>query len=324
MSDVNKIRYIPRNPIEIILNSKRGTKIGDVDGHKRFELEQEIVSRKDEDLLIYLKKAFIPFSFYCVSANQNNNRFQYTELQTTGGSSGVTLTIPDGNYSITELLTYINTQMDSSSVIAGLNFKYTVSYDVNTNKASFLIASGTNPNKTTLNFNTGFFASDSIRRVLGFSDADVEFTTSASAVSDLQVDMADGLDSLHVKSNLVGDNIQSTVGAINGGELLIIPVNLSPFSILYYSEDANPFKHKLSANSIKNIEIKFSDNNDNVVDFNSIPYTLILVAEFLFNPDAQVTTNNKRLETTQDQLINTETRNKQLFDMMMKKTETKK
>ena len=323
MSDVNKVRYVPRQPIEIILNSKRGTEIGTVDGHKRFELEQEIVARKDEDLLIYLKKAFIPFSFYCISANQNNNRFQYTELQTTGGTSSVTLTIADGNYSISELLTDIQTRMDSLSASAGLNFKYTCTYDVNTNKVSFLIASGDNVSKTTLNFNTGVFASDSVRRVLGFSDADVEFTTSALATSDLQVDMADGLDSLHVKSNLVGDNIQSTVGAINGGELLIIPVNLSPFSILYY-EDANPFKHKLSANSIKNIEIKFSDNNDNIVDFNSIPYTLILVAEFLFNPDAQVTTNNKRLETPKDQLINTEARNKQLFDMMMKKTETKK
>jgi len=446
MSDVNKIRYVPRQPIEIILNSKRGTKIGSLDGHKSFELEQEIVARKDEDLLIYLKKAFIPFSFYCISANQNNNKFQYTELQTGGNSFSNTITVPDGNYSITELLTILQTDMDSagqtinstnnkfefketkttgafaeytltltskdytipelctelksrmetaSSAVgfnftynvtfdsttnkvtfaltggtdvqktnllfsggifastsvgpvigftsaveittsssatsdstcdpnAGHDFKYTLSYDVNTNKASFLIASGTNPSKTTLNFNTGAFASDSIRRVLGFSDADVEFTTTTSATSDLQVDTADGLDSLHLKSNLVGDNIQSTTGAINGGELLIIPVNLSPFSILYYSEDANPFKHKLSANSIKNIEIKFSDNNDNTVDFNSIPYTLILVAEFIFNPDAQVTTNNKRLETIDDKIINTETRNKQLFDMLMKKTETKK
>ena len=75
MSDVNKVRYVPRQPIEIILSSKRGTRIGDVDGHKSFELEQEIVARKDEDLLVYLKKAFIPFSFYAISANQNKINF---------------------------------------------------------------------------------------------------------------------------------------------------------------------------------------------------------------------------------------------------------
>tara|TARA_R100001591_G_scaffold39926_2_gene51588 strand:+ start:11402 stop:12745 length:1344 start_codon:yes stop_codon:yes gene_type:complete len=447
MSDVNKLRYLPRQPIEIILNSKRGTQIGSTDGHKRFELDKEIVARKDENLLLYLKKAFIPFSFYCVSANQNNNIFQYTELQTGGNSFSNKITVPDGNYSITELLTVLQTDMDNAgqtinstnnkfefketktngataeytltltsgdftisevcaelksrmesassavgfnytynvsfdsstnkvtfaltggtlvqktnllfsggifastsvgSVIgftadveittsssatsdgtcdpnAGHDFKYTLSYDVNTNKASFLIASGTNPSKTTLNFNTGSDASDSIRRVLGFSDADVEFTTTTSATSDLQVDMADGLDSLHLKSNLVGDNIQSTAGAINGGELLIIPVNLSPFSILYYSEDANPFKHKLSADSIKLIEIKFTDNNDNVVDFNSIPYTLILVADFSFNPDAEVTTKNKSLLSVEDKItnniINKELENKQLFNMLMNKKE---
>jgi len=321
MSDVARMRYIQRQPIEIILKSNRGTQIGNVDGHKRFELEKEIVARKDEDLLLYLKKAFIPFSFYCISSNQNNNRFQYTELQTTGATSGVTLTIEDGNYSITELLTLIQTRMDSSSVIAGFNFKYTCTYNVNTNKVSFLIASGTNPNKTTLNFNTGIFSSDSIRRVLGFSDADVDFTTSAIATSDLLVDVADGLDSLHLKSNLVGDNIQSTVGSINGGELLIIPVDLSPFSILYYSEDANPFKHKLSVNSIKQIELKFTDNNDNTVDFNSIPYTLILVAEFIFNPDNQITTKNKGLLSIEDKITNNEINNKQLFNMLMNKKE---
>ena len=443
MSDVARMRYIQRQPIEIILKSNRGTQIGDVDGHKRFELEKEIVARKDEDLLLYLKKGFIPFSFYCISSNQNNNKFEYTELQSGGNTFSNTITVPDGNYSITELLTILQTdmdgagqtinstnnkldfietkttgavatytstissgdytitallaqiksQMESVSASAGFNFtynltfnsttnkatialtggtdvlktnlpfatgtfnttsvktvlgfttdveittsssatsdgtcdtnaghdfKYILSYDVNTNKSSFLIASGTNPNKTTLNFNTGTNASNSIRRVLGFSDADVEFTTTTSATSDLLVDVADGLDSLHLKSNLVGDNIQSTVGSINGGELLIIPVDLSPFSILYYSEDANPFKHKLSVNSIKQIELKFTDNNDNTVDFNSIPYTLILVAEFIFNPDNQITTKNKGLLSIEDKIMNNEINNKQLFNMLMNKKE---
>ena len=435
MSDVTRMRYIPRQPIEIILKSNRGTQIGNVDGHKRFELEKEIVARKDEDLLLYLKKAFVPFSFYCISSNQNNNKFEYTELQTGGNTFSNTITVPDGNYSITELLTILQTDMDAAGqtinstnnkfefketkttgataeytltltsqnytitslltelksrmesasagvgfnytynltfdsstnkatfaltggtdvlktklifstgifastsvktvlgftsdveittsttatsdgtcdVNAGHDFKYTLSYDVNTNKSSFLIASGTNPSKTTLNFNTGSFSSDSIRRVLGFSNADVEFTTTASATSDLLVDVADGLDSLHLKSNLVGDNIQSTVGSINGGELLIIPVDLSPFSILYYSEDANPFKHKLSVNSIKQIELKFTDNNDNIVDFNSIPYTIILVAEFIFNPDNQITTKNKGLLSIEDKITNNEINNFILF-----------
>lgn len=316
MSDVSKMRYVPRQPIEIILKSNRGTTIGDLDGSKLFDLETEIVARKDEDLLLYLKKAFIPFSFYCLSSNQHNNKLDYTEIKTDGSTNTIALTIPDGNYNITELLSEIKTQMEDASTFS---FKYTFTYNENTNKATFLIASGTNPSKTTFKFSTGTNASNSIRRLVGFTENDVDFTTTSSATSNLLVDMADGLDSLHLKSNLVGTNIQSTRGAINGGELLIIPVDLSPYSILYYSEGANPFKHKLSANSIKQIEIKFTDNNDNVVDFNSIPYTLILVAEFVFNPDNEVTAKNKGLLSAEDKMVNNEIINKQLLDMFMKK-----
>ena len=107
MSDVNKLRYLPRQPIEIILNSKRGTQIGSTDGHKRFELDKEIVARKDENLLLYLKKAFIPFSFYCVSANQNNNIFQYTELQTGGNSFSNKITVPVSQHCQTFCFPYL-------------------------------------------------------------------------------------------------------------------------------------------------------------------------------------------------------------------------
>ena len=34
-------KYVKRQPIEIILNSKRGTKIGDIDGYKYFDLDNE-------------------------------------------------------------------------------------------------------------------------------------------------------------------------------------------------------------------------------------------------------------------------------------------
>ena len=31
--------------------------------------------------------------------------------------------------------------------------------------------------------------------------------------------------------------------------------------------------------------MRFSDNNDNVVDFNNIPYTIILIVEFIQDND---------------------------------------
>ena len=90
------------------------------------------------------------------------------------------------------------------------SYIYTISYDENTSKVSFLIASGTNISKTELLFSTGTNKSDSLLRVLGFSETDKEFTNSTALKSDFVVDMADGLDSLRCLSNLVGDNIVIT------------------------------------------------------------------------------------------------------------------
>jgi hypothetical protein len=133
---------------------------------------------------------------------------------------------------------------------------------------------------------------------IGFSNTDITFTTTLSATSDKIVDMADGLDGLHIKSNLVGTNVITTeTGDSGSGELLVIPISLEPYSILYYSEYSNPFKHKLSQSSIRQIEIKITDSNDNIIDFNGLPYTFILQVEFVFNPASTLTVANKTIDS---------------------------
>lgn len=312
------MEYTPRQPIEIILNSKRGTTIGSLDGHKFFELEKEVVARKGEKILLHLKKSFIPFSFYCLSTSQKNNKLDVKETQTDGTNNTYTITIPDGNYNVNDLLSVIKDAMETASTFG---FNYNFEYDDATNKITMRITSGTDVLNTTLLFGTGNFKNNSVRRILGFSAQDHTFTTNSGGISDNVCDLADGLDSLHLKSNLCGDNIQSTEGAINGGELLIIPVNLLPNSILYFDEGNNPFKHRLVMSSFKRIEMKFTDNNDNVVDFNNIPYTLILIVEFTEDLTDRLTPQTKKIENnivdSKRQIVETEKENINLYKMMV-------
>jgi len=309
-------RYIERQSIEIILNSKRGRQIGDKDGYKYFDLDKEITARKDEKILLYLKKAFIPFSFYCISAGQRNTFLDITETSS-AGSNTYAVNVPDGNYNISALLSEIKTLMENASTY---DFVYEITYDDNTSKVSFLIKSGTNAISSKILFSTGTNKNISLIRVLGFDESDKTFTTTAKATSDYVVDLADGLDSLHIKSNLVGDNIQSTIGAINGGELLIIPVDLSPNSILYFDEGSNPFKHQLSSSSFKRIEIRFSDNHDNIVDFNNIPFTLILIVDFIHDPTDIITAQNRKLELAKKgNMFSREEQRKNLYNYMINK-----
>ena len=307
--------YIQRQPIEIILKSKRGTNIADLDGHKFFELEKEIIANKGELILLHLKKSFIPFSFYCLSSSQKNNILDFKE---TSGANTTTasITIPDGNYTITDLLKELTTLMNTATAY---NFVYKFTYIKSTNKINVIIFTpSTGTIKTEFLFSSGSNANNSCRRILGFDATDVEFTYSAKLVSTNVVDMADGLDSLHIKSNLIGDNIQSTIGAINGSELLIIPVNLSPPAILYFQED-NPFRHKLSVSSFKVIEIHFTDNNNNTLDFNQIPYTLILLAEFIKDPSETFTATTKTISQGGNNIVKNEEDNIELYKLMVQR-----
>ena len=308
-----KYDYVPRQPIEVVLNSKNGTELNNLDGHKLYLLEQEISSRKDERILLYLKKAFIPFSFYTLSSSQKNNILDIKETQVDGTNNTYSITIPDGNYSINQLNSKIKTLLETNTTV---DFTYTISYDTATGKVSFLILSGTNPATSTLLFSSGTNVNFSVRNILGFNSTDVVFTPSISTTSQKVVDMADGLDSIHIRSNLVGDNIRSTNA--EGGELLLIPVELSPFSVLYYAEGALPFKHLINQNNIKRIEIKMTDANDNIIDFNQIPYTLILQVEFIFNPSSSINVNNRQLEE-QNSLKNMVKKNEELAREIIKK-----
>ena len=290
-----KENYIPRLPIEIILNSKNGTTINNQDGNKFYNLISEITARKDELIIIYLKKAFIPFSFYMLSSARNNNKLDITEQQTDNTTNSYSITIPDGNYNINQLISIIKDLMESASTFS---FIYNITFNNTTGKVSFLITSGTNPLNTTINFSTGSNTNSNIHNFIGFSNNDVSFTETSNATSDRIVDMADGLDGLHIKSNLVGTNVITTERGDSGSsELLVIPIDLEPYSILYYSELGNPFKHKLDKSSIRQIEIKITDTNDNVIDFNGLPYTFILQAEFMFNPSSTLTVMNKNVDS---------------------------
>ncbi len=294
----NKDNYIQRLPIEIILNSKNGIQIGDTDGHKFYELQSEITARKDENIILHLKKAFIPFSFYLLSSNQKNNILDIIETKTDASTNTYSITIPDGNYNILLLVDKIKELLEDNSNVA-FAFKYNITYDSIKGKVSFLIDSGTSVQSATLLFSTGSNVSNSCNRILGFDNTDITFTTSTSATSQKVIDIADGLDGLHIKSNLIGSNVATTEGDSGAGELLIIPIDLQPYNILYFNEITEPFKHKISQSSIKRIEIKITDSRDNTVNFNGLPYTFILLAEFVFNPSSTLTVVNKTLDNEQ-------------------------
>ena len=262
-------------PIEIVLDSKLGTNINNIDGHKLFKLNNSILAKKDEKILFYLKKLFLPFSFYCISENQKNNKLDIKEIQSDDNENTYSITVSDGNPDIYSLILEIKSLLEANSTF---NYKYDITYNINNNKISIKLLSGDLALKSVILFSSGNNISQSINNVLGFGNNDLEILLNNTITSPNQVDLADGLDSIHIKSNLVGNNIRSVDSESN--ELLIIPLDKSPFSIIYF-QDETPFKHLLNVNVITNIELILQDSKQNIINMNNIPYTIILQCEFI-------------------------------------------
>ena len=71
--------------------------------------------------------------------------------------------------------------------------------------------------------------------------------------------------------------------------------------------------------SFKNIEIEFTDNNDNVVDFNGIPFTLIIIVEFIQDKSELFDSTHTTIESKANPLNNEEETNLNLYKMMVSK-----
>ena len=108
-------------PIEIVLDSKLGTSINGIDGHKLFKLNNSILAKKDEKILFYLKKMFLPFSFYCISENQKNNKLDIKEIQSDNNENTYSITVENGNPDIYSLILEIKSLLEANSTF---NYKF--------------------------------------------------------------------------------------------------------------------------------------------------------------------------------------------------------
>tara|TARA_Y100001963_G_C6753624_1_gene435545 strand:+ start:199 stop:1218 length:1020 start_codon:yes stop_codon:yes gene_type:complete len=288
------IKNSQRQPILLQLNSSNGVS-GDTDGVKTWNLETSITTLQNELMVIHLRRAIIPFSFFTLSETLKNNMFY---LQETDGSSTnlITITVPDGNYNINSLSDYLYDNIIADTTFGSV---YNFVHQPNQNFIKISLASGSATSGTFL-FGT---KSNTIRRFLGFTEDDVVLAYSGTITSNRVIDMTGGIDGVHVRTNLGTDNCLTDSGRPNE-ELVIIPINVEPFHLIYYQEESFPFKSTIPGKSIKSIEISLTDRFNNSIDFNNIPFTLFLEIDFQFidrnmdatsekNRTSQVTLNNK-------------------------------
>ena len=215
------------------------------------------------DTHINVINAQIPVSFYVI--NSSNNQFKCS----LNGGSYTSYSIANGNYNNFTLITALQTLLGSS-----------FSFVFNSTNGVLTISS------TNLIFSLDFTTAYSCYTVLGFSKLIYNVTT-GSIVAPYPLNLL-GVKRISVKSyNLGVSNFNS-----NGGDICLttIPCDQPPFCMLSYINQSSDDKQFVNIKMINAIDILIMDENNNLLDFNNVNWTITLMLQIsCFRPDLTTT-----------------------------------
>ena len=236
----------------------------------RFVLFEAIEAGEDEVISVSLASGTFPNSWYNLSATNQNNLLTFIENGTTYNTQ-----IPDGNYNITELMAKIKNVMETANSGA---VEYTFSYDEINNQVRIISNSQF---ITTMKFSLP----NSPRRMLGFTEADINFNSFSPLLSNRAVDITDTQNSIYVRlPNLSNQKvIESSTGRYSN-IIAHIPVLFSRNSFFTY-EPSNPFHMELSQRTLSSIDVNITYQNEDIpVNFNRGDWEINIIVDFLKKP----------------------------------------
>lgn len=212
-----------------------------------------IVKNYNLNPVINNAEAFAVSGFYGVNTVYNvdarNNRLYFIEFDTI--STIRSITVPVGNYTITSLITQINTSMTA----AGTNV-YTL-----TNNTLINIITITAATKT---FNLVAGPND-LYYELGFDSSVFTTNVALTAVATNTFDMS-GLKCLNIISSSFGTGVNVICG-INKSVLASIPINVPYLGVISYIPPIQFITSQIS--SLSNLDLIFTDERLRIITLNS-------------------------------------------------------
>jgi hypothetical protein len=99
--------------------------------------------------------------------------------------------------------------------------------------------------------------------------------------------------SILIRSDLASGNIQSSLAG-NSTVLQKIPVNVNPYEIVYLGQSDSITESVISTHIIDSINFRITDQNNNLIDMNSVNY------EFTLQIELSNATKNELIEAVKD------------------------
>jgi len=209
---------------------------------------------------IYLSIAngSIPYSFYNIDDTNNFLKFGFI-----GDDTVNTRWIPQGNYNASQIVNYLNYEMNRTET----NNLYKVTYDIITNKITI-----------TNSQNFYFHHESTCLELLGFSFPNFTgIPDMLDTIYTLQSDMCVNLlskSSICIHSNLLSGNISTNPDLFDNTILTQIPVSTPPYSLITFSNQSA--RSCLYTNTISYINIKLTDQDNNILNLNGCHWSMTL------------------------------------------------
>ena len=216
---------------------------------------------KNVDYEVGLISLSMNYSYPNVSSTNGNNTVEYSP---NSGTNFYTVTIPDGNWSVTSLNDYINGVMKSnghSNVVNSVDvFDVTISPNFNTGLVDITL---------TNNYHLRF-TSSTFHNLLGFNS--VTLTTTSSSTK--AVDITNGITSLNIRASIATGSIDANGN--NSDILFSFTPTVSPYSYISINP-TNPIYVPINThNQISQITMRVTDNLNRDIDLRNEPVNYMI------------------------------------------------
>ena len=235
------------------IRSKDGSQLDDVfNTNFTIDLKQPLQAAPSHEIHVSLISCEIPHCFYCISSYLKNNTIAYGE--------SLTLTFPNQNYDVDELLRVIDAESE---------FPFTATYNRFTNKLKL-----TNDSSSTQKIRWDESLST---RLLGFENGVVNVSAGGSIESDNVVDLAT-VHSSFIRSDLSSGNVQSSSHG-NCSILQKVSVDCNPWEVVYFNSQDHITTSVISKSVVDHITFRITDQNDNLLHLNHVNYEFAIKFE---------------------------------------------
>ena len=243
----------------------------------KYDLLTPILTPRNQDTLVSLYSAVIPYSFYNIRQGIND-KIYYSQV---GSTTLLSLTIPQGSYTINSLQSKLKELFDTAINAATTS---TITYNRTDMKFTYNIPQHSGVNQ--IYFNWGYAEGqghkDGAEIALGFPSYYSSINTGFTSLESLFVpDVNGGVHSIHIRTNLSSKGSIDSQSRSFSTILGTIPIDVNFGGVLFFRPADAIHKIVITSKDIKNIIIRLTDDRDRLLDLNGLDFNITILIDHI-------------------------------------------